>query len=36
MDKKEIEEVFGKLSELPDVEVKEINLDEVIKILETE
>ena len=36
MDKKEIEEVFGKPIELPDVEVKEINLDEVIKILETE
>ena len=36
MDKKEIEEVFGKPSELHDVEVKEINLDEVIKILETE
>ena len=36
MDNKEIEEVFCKPSELPDVEVKEISLDEVIKILETE
>lgn len=36
MNKEDIEKVFGKPSELPDVEVKEINLDEVAKILETE